>query len=493
MRKFVCDFGSSWRSVVLGTVGAMAIFGWAGGGIEPTRAADLWIGGATVSITPEEPVALDGHFGLRISKKVEAPVTATALALESREGNKVVSQAVMVSCDLLAVPNPIWEAVRQRVREKVPELDPSQLFFSATHTHTAPVTREGVYTLPSKGVMQVKDYLDFLADRLSQCVVQAWQARQPGKVGWGLGYAVVGRNRRAVYADGHAAMYGRTDVPEFRAIENGEDPGIELLFFTDREDRLLAMAINLACPSQEVESLSVVHADFWHPVRERLRERYGKDLLVLGWCGAAGDQSPHWMYRKQAEERMLRLRGLDRLSELARRITLSVEDVYETAKKELYTDVPLTHRVLLLELPVRIITEEELAQAKAQVEALSKDPAQHARMFWHQEVVERYQRQKSQPTEKFEIHVLRLGDVAIATNPFELFLDYGVQMKARSKAVQTFVIQLAGFPSSGSYLPTARAAAAGGYSAVPESNPIGPEGGQMLVDRTVEAINAMFP
>ena len=37
----------------------------------------------------------------------------------------------------------------------------------------------------------------------------------------------------------------------------------------------------------------------------------------------------------------------------------------------------------------------------------------------------------------------KLRDVAIATNPFELFLDYGVQIEARSPAVQTFLIQLA--------------------------------------------------
>jgi len=43
-----------------------------------------------------------------------------------------------------------------------------------------------------------------------------------------------------------------------------------------------------------------------------------------------------------------------------------------------------------------------------------------------------------------EIHVIRLGDMAIATNRFELYLDFGIRIKARSKAVQTFVVQLAG-------------------------------------------------
>jgi len=86
--------------------------------------------------------------------------------------------------------------------------------------------------------------------------------------------------------------------------------------------------------------------------------------------------------------------------------------------------------------------------------------------------------------------VIRLGDIAIATNPFELYTDYGIQIKARSPAVQTFVVQLA--VGSGGYLPTARAVQGGGYGAVIQSGRIGPEGGQVLVDRTVEAISQLW-
>ena len=90
-----------------------------------------------------------------------------------------------------------------------------------------------------------------------------------------------------------------------------------------------------------------------------------------------------------------------------------------------------------------------------------------------------------------EIHVLRIGDAAICTNSFELFTDYGVQMKARSRAVQTFVIQLAG-EGPLSYLATERATRGGGYSAVVQSNLISPSGGQILVDRTIELIDSLW-
>lgn len=452
--------------------------------------AELWIGAASVEITPSGPVGLSGQMHTRIARTVETPLWAEAVALDSREGQRRLDQAIMVSCDLVVIPREVLEKVRRRLEGRLEGFDPRKLFISATHTHTAPVLETGKYELPTEGIVQPAQYVEFLADRVAEAASQAWQRRRPGGAGWGLGYAVIAQNRRAVYADGHAEMYGRTDAAEFRNLEGYEDHGVQSLFFWDRDRRLLAVAVNVACTAQEVEGRSAINADFWHQTRERLRARYGKQLVVLGWIGAAGDQSPHPMFRKQAEARMLRLRGLDRLEELARRLVQAVDEAFEPASKDVRTDVPLVHRVETLLLPVRTITEEEMRQARAKAEALKDKPAERRRMLWHQEVVERFERQKQQPHYSAEVHVLRLGDVAIATNPFELFTDYGVQIQAKSRAEQTFVVQLVG---PGGYVPTPKAVQGGGYSAIAESNEVGPEGGQLLVDRTVAILNALWP
>jgi hypothetical protein len=456
------------------------------------RAAELHVGGATVSITPDRPVALAGQMHTRVAREVESPVTATALALESREGDKVLDRAILVSCDLVAIDAAVLDRVRRRVKERLPDLDIRKLLLNATHTHTAPVMKEGEYEIPRDGVMQPAEYAEFLSARVAEAAVKAWESRKPGRAGWGLGHAVLAQNRRSVYADGRTQMYGPTDRPDFRGIEGPEDQGVEVLFFWDREGRLLATAVNVACPSQEVEGGSAVNADFWHDVRESLRARHGKDLLVLGWTGAAGDQSPHLMYRKRAEERMRTLRGLTRLQELSSRIVGAWEEAYEGARKEQRADAVLVHKVATIELPVRVVTEAEAAEARSKVETLSRDPRNRRLVVWHQEVVDRRERQKAGPVDPFkmELHVIRLGDVAIATNVFELFTEFGIQIKARSRALQTFVIQLAG---PGSYVPTARAVRGGGYSAIVESNLVGPEGGQILTERTVELINSLWP
>ena len=462
------------------------------GVVGQSRAAELHVGGATVSITPDRPVALAGQMHTRVAKGVESPVTATALALESRDGDKSLDTAILVSCDLVAIDAAVLDLTRRMVKDRLPDLDVRKLVLNATHTHTAPVVREGDYEIPKDGVMQPSEYVEFLCSRIADAVVKAWDSRKPGRAGWGLGHAVVGQNRRSVYADGRAVMYGPTDKPDFRNIEGPEDHGVEVLFFWDADGKLIATAANLACPSQEVEGLSVVNADFWHQVRESLRAKHGKDLLVLGWPGAAGDQSPHLMYRKRAEERMRALRGLSRLDELAIRIVAAWEEAYEGARKEQHADAALVHKIDTIRLPVRAVTEAEAAEARSKVETLSKDPANRRIVLWHQAVVDRFERQQAGTVEPFsmELHAIRLGDVAIATNVFELFTDYGIQIKARSPALQTFIIQLAG---PGSYLPTERAVRGGGYSAIAESNLVGPEGGQTLVDQTLELINSLWP
>lgn len=459
--------------------------------------AELLIGAGKTDITPPLPVALSGQFRTRIAKTVESPVMAAAVAIEKLDAEgKSIDQAVMVTCDLVAIREGVLEKVRAELdSRKIDGLDSGKVFLSATHTHTAPVMREGVYKIPEQGVTTPTEFVNFLCTKVADLVESAWATREAGAVGWGLGHAVVAHNRRIAYQNGTSKMYGATNAANFKGIEGYEDHGVEVLFFWNGEsDQPYAMAVNVACPTQEVESRSAVNADFWHETRNALAQKYGEDLVVLTWVGAAGDQSPHLMLRKAAEQRMLKARGLTRLQDIARRIVAAVDEAWLAAKQDRHDDPVFAHRVAELPLPKRMVTESEVAEAKAAIEKIRSGPKeelakQTMRWLWNQRTVDRYDSQADDPVLPMEMHALRIGDIAICTNRFELYTEYGIRMKGRSKALQTFVVQLSG---PGSYLATEEAEAGGGYSAIVNSCQVGPKGGHMMVDETVKAINAMW-
>lgn len=460
-----------------------------------TAASELWIGAATADITPDEPVPLTGYRSVRTSKSIHSRCTANVLALEARDGEKVVDQAIMVSCDLCVIRPGIQDGFRECVADRLPGFDINKLFLAATHTHAAPVLLQNRYQ--SYGdAMQPKDYVEFLFDRMADAVVAAWESRAAGAVAWGLGHAVVGCNRRVVYDDGSAKMYGATNTPQFRGIEGYEDHAVDILIFYDQEKHPKAAAITLACPSQSVGGSSL-SADFWHDVRTLLRERHGEGLCVLGFCAPAGDQAPNLLFRKKAEERMNKFRGLTRTQELGRRIANAFDDVAEVVKSDIRTNVPFAHRVERFDVPGRKVTDAEYARAKGLYDQLAAKEKLVGPDYWNMNfyrlTVDRYQAQQiADPLYPVQMHVLRLGDVAIATNPFELFLDYGVQIQGRSAAQQTILIQLASPLDFGYYVPTPQALRGGSYSAIVEQSLVGPEGGQALVDHTVEAIEELW-
>lgn len=481
------------------------------------RGNDLYIGTAEADITPDLPVALAGQFHLRIAHTVRTPLVANVVVLDSRDGGRSIEQTVFVACDLVGIPAVLTEMVRKQVQQQIPELDVKKIVLSAIHTHTGPVMESGTsfeYNIPKEGVSQPEAYQQLFAKRVTAAIVKAWKTRSPGSITWGLTYANVGRNRRAVYEygpqhthdnrtsiylDGTAKMYGNTNMPEFQSLEGYEDHAVNTIFYWNKAGKLIATSIEVACPAQEVEGDTVVDADYWHTVRVSLKKRFGSSLLVMGWCGAAGDQSPHLMYGKKAEERMRNLNKLSRIDEIARRIVRAVEESYETVKNDRHSDVTLSHKVETLSLPMRIVTEGEYEDSKKVVNEvaaqIAADPKAAdkilAKMTWYGAVVKRFELQKTNPNPTYdtEIHVIRLGDVVICTSQFELFTDYGIRMQARSKALQTITIQLAG---PGTYLPTSKAVAGGSYSAIVQSNLVGPEGGQMLVDRTVKLIDDLW-
>ncbi len=476
--------------------------------------SSLQLGWASRDITPDRPVNLCGQFHMRISQGVLDPVTVTALSLST--GDDAV---IWVSCDLVQVPNDVLTACRALLRQRRPEIPAEKLILSATHTHTAPDPFGAWHPPVPPGVMPAAEFQAFLTERIVDAVVESWQARRPGSVCWGYGYAVVGHNRRAVYGDDlsqrpdfvampgtktekSARMYGDMNDPQISGLEGYVDHSVNLLYTFDAAQRLTGAIFNLPCTAQETENLEVISADFWHEVRVELRKRHGDRLHLLPLCAPAGDLSPHPMYNKSAEQRMLQLKGRTARQEIAERLAAVFDDTLAWAEQDRRAEVALRHVTRTIALARRPISDEESRAAQAGLAALEQtEPAGndymtdasvlHARKYRCRRILARYAEQRPHPALPMELHVIRLGDIAFATNPFELFLDFGLRMTARSPALQTFLVQLTagGIPS---YLATAKAAAGESYSACLYCNEVGPEGGQQLVEETVSTLNALW-
>lgn len=468
------------------------IFLWIAVGSISQEKGELFAGWSSKSITPEKPTALAGQFETRISRKALDPVTCTALALETRSKGRLVEASLLISIDLVDLRHNFDQQIKAAIAKKLPNFDTNKILINVTHTHTGPSTVLQNFNIPKEAI-QPDEYREFAAERIAEAAMEAWNNRKPGGISWGLGQAVVGYNRRVVYTEpissvfgaGHTVMYGNANNPSFSHIEGTEDHAVELLFLWDNKKQLTGILVNIACPAQETESLSEVSADFWHEAREQLAKKFGQHVFILPQVAAAGDISPHLIWRKKAEEAMLKRKGLTRRQELGRRISQAIVEVYPYVQQDIQQEIVLRYTYKEIKLPVRRVTKSEALQA----EKLAKDDPSKA--FWHNEIIARYKSQEEDPQFPARINVLRIGDVVMASNPFELFLDYGIQIKARSQSLLTMLVQLAsgGTPT---YLPTARAEAGKGYSAIVQSNLVGHEGGQQLVEETLDLINQVL-
>lgn len=459
----------------------------------------LYVGCAEVSITPKEPVALEGSFTLRVSDGIHSPIQASVLVIGTGGSKSTNDLSIIVSVDLVHIPNVITNKLRQRVSKFLPKIDVSKIFICATHTHQAPVVMSDNFILPEE-IMSVDEYIDFFVDKVSAAVLEACNNIQQGSYAWGLGHAQVAHNRRDVFIDGTAQVYGGVNSKKYRGPEGAEYQGIPIIYFFDKKGKLLVSAINVWSPSQEYFGGNKISADFWHPVRQRLKAQWGDDFVVIAWCGAAGDQGPVRRFHVEAENRMMKLRGLDSwVDEFGRRISAAVLETYSLVKEDRKSKILFSHDAETVSLPGWILSDTETEEIKNWMDAyqkeLNEDPSKAYRLArpisWRKQTIERQELFKNQ-TQGFyptEVHILRIGDVAVCTNQFELYTEYGLRIIGRSDAKMTCVVQLAG-PAH--YLSTAIGVKNGGYGSRPESCAVASEGGDVLVDVTVDKINKLF-
>lgn len=495
----------------------------------------LRIGWAEESIVPEKKVSLAGQFFERISEYVESEITVTAMAVQA-DGEEMI----MVSADVVKVEESLLRMARDKFAKLTNEISPEKLMVAATHSHTslklAPpkkYTKQGNLTTvgileeflpegkgyqelvtPDENVITPEEGAEFLTDKIALAAKKAWDNRAEGYYANEFGRAAVGMCRRVSYDDGSAKMWGDTNTANFVAMEGGNDSGIELIYTFDKNKKLTGVVANIACPAQILEQRSFISADYWGRAKAIVREKLGQDVFMLGLCGAGGDQCPRdlvrWvnpetpiddpnvkrpnLLKRKADPSMYDISGCNRAG---KRIANEIVSVFEEIT-ELKSDAIFRHKVIQLDLPLRKATMKEYEHAVRELEYYiekNKDKEtfnfeDNARMHVHAGTIMRYRMQQNTEIYPIELHVIRFGDISMVTNPFELFLDYGNRIKARSYSEQTFIVQLC--CGGGAYLPTEKAERAGHYSAYISSGYVGHEGGDLLVRKSIEEINEMW-
>ena len=480
-------------------------------------------GWGTADITPKRTSELYGQYYQRVAKSVRDPLSVTALALEQPCADRASGQAIFVSCDQAMVDGGLVESVREKLKELIPDFEPSRLVVSATHTHNAPAAYDSLqWWKHDAAFLSFDEFRGTLRDALVSSAAQAWKSRALMEIGAASGLASVGHCRRPFYQDGSAEMYGATDRPDFTGMEGGQDDTIGVIGVWTAKGELTGLLVNVVCPSQVMEATYVVTADMYGEMRRQLRERTGSQVHVLCQVGAAGDQAPRDLtvphrggptYWDDAG-----------MVELGGRLANAVMEALPRAERARQSGTLLRHTTLTPRLPIRMVSPHTYAKAVSELAALvAREPADerslesaYSRFVQKtrereklpvpgpyddknddfvlmrnlEAVVRRFQLQQKDPLQRIELHALRLGDMAISTSPFELYLDYGLRIRARSPATLTLHAQLS--CDAAGYLPTARAVAAGGYGGLVANGLIGPEGGQLLVEYVLEAFQRLF-
>ncbi|MCX7705142.1 MAG: hypothetical protein N2115_02645 [bacterium] len=401
-------------------------------------------GAKTKKINCEIGDSLMGQLYIRKCEYIRDDLEANCLFLSN--GTKKI---IIISCDLgVLLPNFI-EKTKKIIEERT-GVPFENIYIFCTHTHTGPNTAD---LLPDDPINA--QYLVRLEKWLVELVEETVSSIRQARIGYGKGNALIGYNRRVCWMDGSHTMYGDTKRDDFSGLEGPEDPTHCVMSVVDKENNHIAIVHNNACHSTTVEGGNFASADFPGEARRFMREILGKkDLVVLYLQGASGDLSP-WNLMQQKK----RVAGFQRMKEIGSLLASETMRIIATIEYE--DDIVLKTASEKIVMKVRLPEPEEVKKAKEIVEA-GEEKSGRWNYVLNWSILKLYEEFKDKPYEEVPVHVIRIGNCAIATNPYEYYCQFGIDIRRRSPFEVTMIGQLA--DGWYGYCPTVYGVLGGGYS-----------------------------
>ena len=171
--------------------------------VAPDVPATWKAGAASVVITPEKFLWMAGYSARKKPAEGKAQdLFAKALALEDEAGTRVV----IVTMDLIGVPQPLRRAVAERAQKEY-HLPSECLLLNASHTHSGPSLHTGPVTdkdLENPRTRDAFEYTNALQDKLVGVIGAALAQLAPARLTWSHARCGFAMNRRLLTPRGYA-------------------------------------------------------------------------------------------------------------------------------------------------------------------------------------------------------------------------------------------------------------------------------------------------
>lgn len=422
-------------------------------------------GYAEVDYTPEPGLGLFGQMDPRIAQYARDPLVACAAAYQNS-----AATVVIVAVDICMLSTEFVQAVQQRFAGES-GLDANALVIHSTHTHVAPVPVELLLGKPDPAFMEI------LENSIVGAALTAIANLEAVEVFAGTGHMEqMGWNRRAMFDDGTTRMYGHSEMPGFVGMEGPRDPALPVLWTRNAEGEITGVLVSFATHPNALESEHFYSADIPGAVRKYLRRLVGEKAQIVYLTAAAGDTAPSILDPHDASQPWRGEAGVERSG-----LYLAGEAARVIAAGLVPMEAPeLSLQKTVLQVGVRAWPQ----QGEPTYPLFENAYYQQSEADWPRRVVE------NNPVAA-NLNVIRIGDAVICTNPAELFVEFGLQIRAASPAKVTFISELT--DGTVGYVPTAVAFSRGGYETwcCPSSG-LEEEAGDKIVAATKEMLRVAF-
>ena len=395
----------------------------------------LQAGAATSNITPWLGVTMPGSFHPRYGEDVHDELLAKALVIDNGD-----VRIAMVTCDLIAIPEAIANAVKARIEERC-GVSPECVMVNATHTHSG----AGVSNLLGMG--EDEGYTTWLPLKVADAVELAIKRMQPARAG----FASVMEDRISFYRrwlmkDGTVRMNPGLNNPDLVRPMGEIDPELAMMYVEGVDGTPISVVASFSLHYVGTGSVGEVSADYFGQFFNLLRHYLGGNCVPILWNAASGqinnnDYSGERIWRDRGHTRARRMANV-----LAGHVLTEVQlmDLDEELALEAVTETLAFSRKVITETDLDI-AEQILAGGYEYEEGpfswVVGQPVRKDRVGVYARQCQRLAALPEQMTAP--VQAIRLGDAAILALPGEIFVETGLRIKAQTSASPLMLVSLA--------------------------------------------------